>query len=583
MDKSEDTPQETEVVDDLARVQKIAKAGDLNGAELLLAKALSEEGAPFSARILYVRVLLKLGKKEEALNAAMAGVQDVPQDSQATALLAQTYLHLRRTPEARTVLAEACREFTDNVPLNALHAEALLILTELEGALEAADSALAFETADERAVSVKIVVLDALNRHEEALALFAVFPNVANRLPALYRDAIAGFASRRGKSFALGLAKNACELLPGDAPLHLNYAERLLTELRAQEALEVLNQVSLEEHASEELQIRFFRTKGRALQVLRDHAGAVEAFASALALRPEDQDSLRSLYVLHQKLGQTDEMRAYGTRLSKSGAKTMPETLSAGLDALHAQPPETKIVPAKIAWAWELAKRKPAEKAAWLAKLQWGHNADKLMKAWWLNLSDRSAEIDALIDPPVRDALGEIAADARCVCVTTHMGPMAAGVRFLQTCGRPYRGFGYAGPDPVVGDAPPMRIAAKGNTGLKELIQEIRNGTLIGFAPDSPNTSQSLLLDFCGQKIALSTMVPRLVHMEKAASVWWQPLWRDGRIVMELERLPDPEDGEDVEAWCRRWAAAYLTHAERVVRGAPENLNCGSGFWANVG
>lgn len=127
-----------------------------------------------------------------------------------------------------------------------------------------------------------------------------------------------------------------------------------------------------------------------------------------------------------------------------------------------------------------------------------------------------------------------------------------------------------------------MRIAAKGNSGLKELIREIRNGTLIGFAPDSPATTDALSFDFCGRKISLSTMVPRLIYKENTASFWWQGLWRDGRIVMELIRLPDPEEEEDIEIWCRRWAAAYLSHVERVMRGPPENLNCGAGIWRNA-
>jgi tetratricopeptide (TPR) repeat protein len=583
MDSPEDMPPPTEDVDPLLQAQDLAKSGDLAGAEAMLAQLKLESGARRSGvHILHVRVLLKQGRRDDALEAARGSVRDLPFNWQVRALLAQTLLQLRRAPEAVDFLEDARRRFPDNTTFPALLAETLLVLGDPENALVSIESALASEIGSERANAVKIVILDAVGRGAEAQSLLAANPGAADKLPALYRDAIAGAATRRGKAHAIALAKSACATLPGDVPLHLNYVERLLAELQAQHAREVLDRLSLSDDAPEELRVRYRKAKARALQILHDREGAIDAFKSVLSLRPHDQDTLRSLYVLHQQAGKTAEMRDYGARLTASGAKTMPETLLAGLERIRTDPPATKIEPSKVAWAWEISSEQPASREDWLSRLEWGHNADKLLKAWWLNLADRSAEIDALIDPPAAGALRALADDARCVCITTHLGPMAAGVRFLQTCGRPYRGFGYAGPDPVVGDAPPMRIAAKGNTGLKELIQEIRKGTLIGFAPDSGTSTEGLSLDFCGRRITLSTMVPRLIHKEQTASFWWQPLWRRGRIVVELERLPHPEAEEDVELWCRRWTAAYLAHVERIIRGAPENLNCAAGIWQNA-
>lgn len=548
----------------------------------MLAELISERAASIDTYVLYSRVLFGQDKKKEALEAAKASVAAFSDDWQAAALLARTFLRLRRAPAAKALLADACRKFADSAPINALHAETLLVLADPDGALVFAEAAIANEADREHAAALKIVIIDALGRHKEAKALLAACPQALGKLPALYRDAIAGLAALRGKEFALALARSACEVVAGDVSLHLGYAGRLLAESRAQEALETLDQVSCPDDASDDLRARFFKTRARALQILKDRNGAIAAYETVLTVQPEDQDALRALYILHQQIGRTAEMRAYGQRLSKSGARAMPKTLSTGLDQTAVATPAAKIDQAKVAWAWELADREATSKEDWLARLRWGHNADRLMKAWWLNLPERSAEIDALIDRPISNPLEGLAAGARCVCVTTHMGPMAAGVRFLQTCGRPYRGFGYAGPDPVVGEAPPMRIAAKGNSGLKELIREIRNGTLIGFAPDSPATTDALSFDFCGRKIYLSTMVPRLIYKENTASFWWHGLWRDGRIVMELIRLPDPEEEEDIEIWCRRWAAAYLSHVERVMRGPPENLNCGAGIWRNA-
>jgi hypothetical protein len=206
------------------------------------------------------------------------------------------------------------------------------------------------------------------------------------------------------------------------------------------------------------------------------------------------------------------------------------------------------------------------------------------LRAWWLHAPERADQIDALIDRPVQSPLDALPKNARCVAVTTHLGPMAGQVRFLETCGRPFRGFGYAGPDPVVNGRPPMRIAARGNNpaAIRRLIAEIERGTLIGFAADSPDYGGDFHTEFLGRPIVLSTFVPRIIYKHRTASLWWQALWKGERIAIELERLPDPAKGEKIDAWCRRWCLAYLAKVERVMRGAPENLNVASGIWQNA-
>ena len=77
-------------------------------------------------------------------------------------------------------------------------------------------------------------------------------------------------------------------------------------------------------------------------------------------------------------------------------------------------------------------------------------------------------------------------------------------------------------------------------------------------------------------------MVPRLIWKLKTRSMWWHTLWKDDRIALELEMLPDPEDGEPLEPWCRRWIDAYLTHVARIMQSDPRNLTLRHGIWRNL-
>jgi lauroyl/myristoyl acyltransferase len=127
-----------------------------------------------------------------------------------------------------------------------------------------------------------------------------------------------------------------------------------------------------------------------------------------------------------------------------------------------------------------------------------------------------------------------------------------------------------------------MRIAKSGGSqALRQAITEMSKGTLIGLAPETPDAKEALTFEFLGRKIALSALAPRLVWNQGAACIWWHALWRDGRIVIEAERLPDPERDEPELEWCRRWAAAYLERVACVMRGSPENLVL-RGIWSNA-
>jgi len=116
----------------------------------------------------------------------------------------------------------------------------------------------------------------------------------------------------------------------------------------------------------------------------------------------------------------------------------------------------------------------------------------------------------------------------------------------------------------------------------RALVNEVRRGTVIGLMADEPLARETFSVAFLGRQIHLPAIVPRLIQAYDLPSFWCCPLWRGERVILELERLPDPSAAEPRTAWSQRWYGAYLDKLERVMRGRPENLGLYSGIWANV-
>ena len=114
------------------------------------------------------------------------------------------------------------------------------------------------------------------------------------------------------------------------------------------------------------------------------------------------------------------------------------------------------------------------------------------------------------------------------------------------------------------------------------LAREVKRGGAIALMADAPLARSTLSVEFLGRRAHLPAIVPRLIQTYNLPSFWCCPLWRNGRVALELERLPDPEPGEARKAWTRRWFRAYLARLEGAMRGRPENLGLSSGIWANV-
>jgi len=558
------------------------RSGELAAALDILAGSLDRDDAEAGEQLLHARVLQRLGRSGDALDLARGIVALHPKNARAHAFLAQLLVNAGSAREAEAHLSATLAATPKFNALHVQHAQAAFMAGDVKSALQSIDKALELKPDDELNLR-RAILLAASGDISQAEDIRRSVEDGTTGMLALYHDWIFSLLRNDRRQLAMTLAENACTLAPAQAEPWLWRAELLIADNRDAEALAVLqNCTRANEPMSGDVAFRFARARGRALRLAQDKDAAIAAFEQSLAERGEDTATLRDLYVLNLQTKRDDEMREYGRKLQSAVAKKLPSDLAKQLANLRGRKPPPSIWDARAEWAWELADKSVWTKDAWLEALYWGQNADELLRDWWLGAFDRAADIAALIDPVSNTPLDELPHGARCCFITTHMGPLAASVVYLQRCGRPYRGFGYAGPDPVVEGEPPMRIAARGNSALRELMAEIRKGTIIGFSAESPEKHQPLVLDFLGRRITIATFVPRLIWKLRTRSIWWHALWRDGRATMQMEWLPDPAEGEPIDDWCRRWVTAYLARVEQVMRGNPENLNLGHGIWRNV-
>src|SRR5262249_52782179 len=146
----------------------------------------------------------------------------------------------------------------------------------------------------------RAILLAASGRMDEADDIRRSIEDGVGRMLKLYRDWI--FALNRADrcELALKLAEDACAMAPAQSTPWLWRGEMLIGLERYDEALRSLERcMRSNEPMGEQEQFNFARAKSRALRQTEGHDAAIEACKQALALKPEDQATLRDLYVLH--------------------------------------------------------------------------------------------------------------------------------------------------------------------------------------------------------------------------------------------------------------------------------------------
>lgn len=309
-------------------------------------------------------------------------------------------------------------------------------------------------------------------------------------------------------------------------------------------------------------------------------AMALDALERALAIRPDSGPLEALLLTRADAAGHPERAAALRTRARERMAGGLPARLAEGFAALRESDTHAPLPAQALAWAWELADKTAWSAETWRAELDWATKSRQLLRQWWSVSSDRGTEISALVDPPDLAELRAAQAEGRAqVMAGAHCGPTWAAVQIFQACGLGFRTMGAAGLDQLQGGRTVIPLRDSRAATARELIGEVRKGVLIGMLADRASPGDRIEADFLGRRVELSSLPARLALRYGCPSWWCQPLWRGERIVIELERLPDPEPQEAEADWIGRWSQAFLARLEPVMRGDPRNLDLTKGVW----
>lgn len=320
-------------------------------------------------------------------------------------------------------------------------------------------------------------------------------------------------------------------------------------------------------------------------QVL-SRAGLVELALDALerghAICPDSARLQVLLLSRAEESGLAERAAVYRERVRAQVAGGLPKRLAEGLAELWRAPGQEPLPAAAVDWAWSLADKTAWSFEIWRAELDWATRSRQLLRRWWTAApGGGAAEIAELVDAPDLGELSAIQAEGRTqVMAGAHCGPTWAAVQILQSCGLSFRAMGAAGLQQLnTAQRTSITLREQRSATARELVGEVRRGVLLGMQADGADRDDRVSVDFLDRRVELSSLPARLAQRYGCPSWWCAPLWRGERIVIELERLPDPEPDEPEADWVQRWACAYLARLEPVMRGDPRNLDLTKGVW----
>jgi lauroyl/myristoyl acyltransferase len=411
----------------------------------------------------------------------------------------------------------------------------------------------------------------------------------ADKAAALLRELIVQFPARWEPYrllFKLYLSQelwqDAAEVasLSDNANLRVSVGHELFQHDRFEEALAVLDQARglVSDDAT-----RFWHelATAKALDALGREQEAITLYNRAALAKPDDWSILQRLTIHDREQGLWPQCRPRLRELQKLRAPLLPPSLAEELRAIQQQPRKSRSVTPAVTWAWEHADQQRWVKEDWLTAVEHGTRMHALLREWWRWAPERADEIMALVEPPdlapIREALAQ---GCGCILACAHVGEQAAGVEFLQRSGLPFTSIGFAGSERAHEVERERRIILTTNrfANARALVDRLKAGDAIAWSVDSP-VGETVTLEFLGRPLKVLAAAPRYAARYAGSSFWCQSLWRGDRIVIDIERLPDPAAGESDDDWTRRWYSAYLAKLEGVIRGDPRNLVCQNGMW----
>lgn len=260
------------------------------------------------------------------------------------------------------------------------------------------------------------------------------------------------------------------------------------------------------------------------------------------------------------------------------------------LEDIELQLATADVPPYRFEWAHERLKHlnaAPNDRREWEDQCRWVNLADHLTLNWIETRSDSVDEFYSLISG-AEEGFEELRHATQngfgCFLATAHVGALFAGPVALAHSDFDYR---WVASTPLVSTVPGSNklLSTYSYNRLqmaRECYRAVRKGAIVSLAVDGAISVASRSVPFAGDFLLLSDYVPRAVYQSGVESFFPMSVWREGKVEIELIRLPKPSATDTVDMFADRWLEAFVEALEKMCVRFPDNFRMSGGFWSHV-
>lgn len=459
----------------------------------------------------------------------------------------------------------------------------------LQAATQLLEYAISEETSDEQKskwmLAAAPVLVAAGRAHAVSRAFLAVGAGESSDAKMLFELGRAIFFGVPGDASAVDYLSRCLEIDPEHKQARDLLARIALTQRQAAFAVELLEAVP-DVNRSKVLQLQLARAYTANKQPMK----AAQTYATLIADDPENLPLSRQYAGSLFQAGETTlALVAYNRGLKRRSAK-LSGSLVENIEALYLDPPTDQVPRQRIDWIYntlEEAKRAPIDRKVWEDQLNIVNRADHLLLDWLECKYEQREEFASFIGDQTqpRKVLDLALAEGRgAFIVSAHVGLMFGGPLSLELAGYetawlasvPKIGLGAAEMNLI--STTSMDDASIGRAVLKAL----RKGAVVAIAIDGAANRQTTAYPLFDRKIKLSDFAARLSYHRRIPSFFPRLFLVGARLEISLLRMPDPMEGEDIEAFTHRWMESYLFNLKQIFYHDPSMLRGSGGFWTGI-
>ncbi|MEI2385270.1 tetratricopeptide repeat protein [Breoghania sp. JC706] len=235
----------------------------------------------------------------------------------------------------------------------------------------------------------------------------------------------------------------------------------------------------------------------------------------------------------------------------------------------------------------------------WIAWMLSG-NSSRHFETWRRTILDAENTADIIrraphfIDPPrqlqLEDDYSALTDRMRdrlpTLIVTSHSGPAMLPFLVEQYDSLRYLLQPFQKDWAILTEGRSIHYGGQRNETAVEIIRNLRQGNSIYSLPDLPigtvkmHDPTSLAVGrLFGFPYPILDTVPKISRAMRIPTFWVQPIWRKGKIHIDVAQLPMAEPDEPEGTWCARWAQSYLDELAKVLTSGPENQSLSLAIW----